>query len=68
MCVFGLHLDVYWFLHQQLVMVQLVMWRHPTCVKHYHLPAKVIIAYKQETHMIQHYHDLLFHNSGSAVK
>lgn len=27
-------------------MIQLVVWWHPACVKHDHLPAKVIITYR----------------------
>lgn len=34
-------------LHEQLVMIQLVLWRHPAGIKHYDLPAKVVITYRQ---------------------
>lgn len=35
----------HYYLHQQLMMVQLVLRRHPAGIKHYHLPAKVVITY-----------------------
>lgn len=31
-------------LHQQLVVVQLVLGGHPASVKHYHLPAEVVVT------------------------
>lgn len=38
-------------LHQQVVMVELVHWWHPAGIEHNHLPAKVIITYRErDTH------------------
>lgn len=55
----GNGVDVQGYLHQQLLMVELMLRRQPAGTEYYHLPAKVVIACTHRSNSINIRHTLL---------